>query len=137
MYKYKYINWPKLVKDYPGHFETLLLYDPQPTASTPVRIDAILKNAQSTDMIGMKLPFGCTLTTAAQLQVLLTEYYGSLHVETWIDRGRRKIQVQTGSSYLTQIQPWEIETACYWSNQVFHDLINPNKSPIPNISLCK
>ncbi|NJM99184.1 MAG: hypothetical protein HC800_20430 [Phormidesmis sp. RL_2_1] len=93
MHEYRYVNYPQLVKDRPENFGLILFYDPKTAtdiAEKPVgRFDETLEKSPAfDDVIWMRLPGTFGLMTASQLQILITEGFGTLSVNTSIERNK-------------------------------------------------
>jgi hypothetical protein len=118
--KHRYVNYAQLGKDYAQQFELVLFYYPQGIRQAPLSREYPPKGLIApVNAIGVSLPTAFSLIVINELQILITEKFGTLALETsMLKSGKALIQIHGGTSYREYIQSHELDKMHHWCEQV-------------------
>lgn len=122
---HKCINYLQIVKSDAAHFKLTLAYDPYPYKDERSRHQNLRQAAlTSNGSICTQLPLAFTLMTVGQMQILTTERFGNLFVNTLIGKGgHQNMKIQFDSTYQQRIQQEDSLNIDSWFKQVFETYI--------------
>ena len=121
MSSYKLINFVQWAKDHPYSFRLVLMYVPCSRARAKFQGDSSTGPPPNLpDSISVVLPHAFVLMVLSQLQILITEKFGELVIETSLKTGKcPRIQVNAGTSYVDHVRIQALERIIQWCRQVY------------------
>lgn len=124
---YKLLNHLQVVKNNPGKYKLFLVYDsdsfdersPEGRAM-PSHNHKLKRNSLiSSGLVYTQLPLGITLMVVGQMQIVMTEGFGDLRVNTSMGKGgHQSMKIQLGATSLERIQQLDRENMDRWFRQV-------------------
>lgn len=125
---YRYLNYPRVFKDSDGHFELVLIYNPQPVRGSPIQHKDVLETFKAFGAIPLHLSLPFHLMTAALLEILMNEKHGDFAIETCpSSKGSQTMLIKVGASHRVSITAKELSTSSQWSKQALSDFLRQHR----------